>query len=67
VPDNDEKSPVCMPRQKVAFSAEASYLLVNSVRDFGRSILIWMVENGARDLVYLSQPEEEFIDKLSSM
>jgi hypothetical protein len=37
------------------FSAEASYLLVGGLGGLGRAISTWMVEKGARSLVYLSR------------
>lgn len=54
-------------------NAEASYLLVGGLGGLGRSISTWMVENGARNLMFLSRsaglrPEDEFLaGELNSM
>lgn len=37
------------------FSADASYLLVGGLGGLGRAISTWMVERGARHLIYLSR------------
>lgn len=41
--------------QEMRFSAEASYLLVGGLGGLGRAVSTWMVERGARNLVYLSR------------
>lgn len=41
--------------QEMEFSAEASYLLVGGLGGLGRAVSTWMVERGARNLVYLSR------------
>ncbi|KAH7400779.1 hypothetical protein DE146DRAFT_653958 [Phaeosphaeria sp. MPI-PUGE-AT-0046c] len=44
------------PKSKVAgFRADASYLLVGGLGGLGRAVSTWMVERGARSLVYLSR------------
>jgi len=41
--------------QSTEFSAQASYLLVGGLGGLGRAVSTWMVERGARSLVYLSR------------
>lgn len=54
-------------------SGEASYLLVGGLGGLGRAISTWMVEHGARHLVYLSRnagsgPDDgSFVHELNSM
>ncbi|KAJ5379544.1 Fum1p [Penicillium cosmopolitanum] len=45
--------------QHSSFSRQNSYLLVGGLGGLGRSISSWMVENGARYLVYLSRTAGE--------
>jgi Dehydrogenases with different specificities (related to short-chain alcohol dehydrogenases) len=55
---------------KVNFSAEKTYLLVGGLGGLGRTISTWMVENGARHLVYLSRSagqstgDQKFLEEL---
>ncbi|GAB1201523.1 hypothetical protein APSETT445_000098 [Aspergillus pseudonomiae] len=42
-------------QQRIRFSRDASYLLVGGLGGVGRAISIWMVENGARHITYLSR------------
>lgn len=57
-------------KSKVNFSAEKTYLLVGGLGGLGRTISTWMVENGARHLVYLSRSagqstgDKEFLEEL---
>ncbi|KAJ4346503.1 uncharacterized protein N0V89_010432 [Didymosphaeria variabile] len=41
--------------QETRFSADTSYLLVGGLGGLGRAVSTWMVEQGARHLVYLSR------------
>jgi hypothetical protein len=41
--------------RRIAFNANASYLLTGGVGGLGRTIAIWMVEYGARNLTFLSR------------
>ncbi|KAL1597236.1 hypothetical protein SLS60_008818 [Paraconiothyrium brasiliense] len=41
--------------QETRFSADASYFLVGGLGGLGRAVSTWMVEQGARHLVYLSR------------
>ncbi|KAI1416673.1 hypothetical protein F5Y13DRAFT_205511 [Hypoxylon sp. FL1857] len=42
-------------RQDSSFCADASYLLVGGFGGLGRSLAMWMVEHGARNLIFLSR------------
>lgn len=42
-------------RQGFSFRAEVSYLLVGGLGGLGRSIAMWMVENWAKHLIFLSR------------
>ncbi|KAJ5644819.1 polyketide synthase [Penicillium longicatenatum] len=61
------------PRKKIMqFDSSGAYLLVGGLGGLGRFISTWMVENGARHLVYLSRSAGskkhlEFAQELSSM
>lgn len=58
---------------QVTFSDSASYLLVGGLGGLGRAVSRWMVEQGARELIYLSRSAEKspdvsaFVDEMSSM
>ena len=51
----------------------ASYLLIGGLGGLGRAVSTWMVEHGARNLIYLSRhagknpQDEHFVKELSSM
>ncbi|KAI9661826.1 MAG: Type I Iterative PKS [Bathelium mastoideum] len=47
--------PVLPRRQTVRLSPNASYLVVGGVGGIGRSVVAWMIEHGARNLVLLSR------------
>ncbi|KAJ5624630.1 Fum1p [Penicillium lagena] len=57
---------------RTSFSSEKAYLLVGGLGGLGRSISTWMVENGARHLVYLSrsagqsEADQNFIEQLKA-
>ncbi|KAI1388535.1 putative polyketide synthase [Hypoxylon trugodes] len=60
--------------QEIIFDkAAASYLLVGGLGGLGRAISIWMVEHGARELLYLarsatpSPTNHAFVEELQSM
>ncbi|KAI0604978.1 Qor NADPH:quinone reductase and related Zn-dependent oxidoreductase [Pyrenophora tritici-repentis] len=58
---------------QVTFSDSASYLLVGGLGGLGRAVSRWMVEQGARELIYLSRSAGKspdvsaFVDEMSSM
>ena len=46
-------------KQELILRHEASYLLVGGLGGLGRAISTWMVERGARNLIYLSRSAGE--------
>jgi hypothetical protein len=50
-----DQVPVATDERPVSFSPDYSYVLVGGTGGIGRSIGRWMVENGARNLVFLSR------------
>ncbi|EFQ96831.1 fatty acid synthase S-acetyltransferase [Nannizzia gypsea CBS 118893] len=55
IPQDRSAIPLTGVKAPVRFSPEVSYLLVGGLGGLGRSISSWMVEQGARHLVYLSR------------
>lgn len=57
----------------INFNSSASYLLVGGLGGLGRAISTWMVDHGARELIYLSRSagvgshDEAFVNELKSM
>ena len=52
--------------------SSASYLLVGCLGGIGRAVSVWLVENGARHLIFLSRSagkleDQEFVQELESM
>ncbi|GAB0138685.1 t1pks [Epichloe bromicola] len=47
------------PRRKPSFRPDRSYLLVGGLGGLGRAVATWMVEHGARVLVFLSRSARE--------
>lgn len=64
---------VANPRQKLQLDSEGSYLLVGGLGGLGRAVSTYMVEHGARNLIYLSRhagqsdADQSFIGELESM
>ncbi|TVY85203.1 6-hydroxymellein synthase terB [Lachnellula suecica] len=60
------------PRMPVRFRSDACYLMVGGLGGLGRSISTWMVEHGARNILFLSRSAREgpdttpFFDELRS-
>nr|BBL33416.1 putative polyketide synthase [Lachnum palmae] len=65
-------SPIGTSAIPVSFRSDACYFLVGGLGGLGREISRWMVENGARNLLYLSRSAKEgpdtkpFFDELRS-
>ncbi|KAM5491840.1 Mycolipanoate synthase [Microsporum canis] len=55
IPQDFTASPFTGVKAPIVFSPDVSYLLVGGLGGLGRSISSWMVEQGARYLVYLSR------------
>ena len=55
MPDDPGKLEVTAVKKKLALRSGSSYLLVGGLGGLGRAISTWMVEQGARSLIYLSR------------
>lgn len=72
MPEDAGELPLAPIAPKPQFSNDAAYLLVGGLGGLGRAISTWMVENGARHLVYLSRSagqsanDKAFIHELES-
>lgn len=55
MPEDPGKLEVTPVRQELALRPDASYFLVGGLGGLGRAISTWMVEHGARHLIYLSR------------
>ena len=69
---NYVESGVAKRRRKPVFNSSASYLLVGGLGGVGRALSVWMIEHGARHLIFLSRsagkPEHhDFTRELESM
>lgn len=54
MPEDSTKLPVKGSLNDFSLPSDASYILVGGMGGLGRSVATWMVEHGARDLVFLS-------------
>ncbi|KAF2267503.1 hypothetical protein CC78DRAFT_490418 [Lojkania enalia] len=72
MPKNHDSLPEVRKRSQILLKPNASYLLVGGLGGLGRSVSTWLVENGARHLVYLSRTagstiaDQEFFEELRS-
>ncbi|KAF7556654.1 hypothetical protein G7Z17_g1229 [Cylindrodendrum hubeiense] len=70
--EEDETLSIAQPRTKPIFKSDASYILVGGLGGLGRIVSSWMVEHGARNLVYLSRNagantvDESYLEELRS-
>ncbi|KAF7586076.1 hypothetical protein BBP40_009607 [Aspergillus hancockii] len=56
MPENPSTLPVARAHEMAAyFPANASYLLIGGLGGLGRAVATWMVEKGARHLIFLSR------------
>lgn len=55
MPEQPAELEITPTAQKLKLREDASYLLCGGLGGLGRAISNWMVENGARNLVYLSR------------
>lgn len=55
IPEDASTIAASPARQGFSLRADASYLLVGGLGGLGRSIAMWMVENGARNFIFLSR------------
>ena len=57
----------------IVFNGSASYLLVGGLGGIGRAVSTWMVDHGARELIYMSRSagtstkDDAFVSELQSM
>ncbi|OCK77276.1 putative polyketide synthase [Lepidopterella palustris CBS 459.81] len=72
IPGNPQDLDSVITRPQAAFRADRSYLLAGGLGGLGRSIATWMVEHGARHLIFLarsarvSSDTRNFLDELKS-
>lgn len=55
IPENSSDIPSTSHAKPLQFDADASYLLTGGLGGLGRSIASWLVERGARNLIFLSR------------
>ena len=73
IPEDASKLPSTSHAKSFALDMDASYLLTGGLGGLGRSVATWMVERGARNLVFLSrnagkgEGDKSFFEELSSM
>lgn len=54
-PTSPDQLPASEVAQQVGFDPRSAYLLVGAVGGLGKSLAIWLVDRGARNLVFLSR------------
>jgi UDP-glucose 4-epimerase len=70
VPEEAARLPTSKVRAKISFCGDGAYLLVGGLGGLGRAVAQWMVEHGAKYLVFLSRSagttarDGEFLDDL---
>lgn len=73
MPDNTEAIPSTPRAATLTLDADASYLLTGGLGGLGKSVALWMVQHGARSLVFLSrsagasEDDEAFFAELRSL
>ncbi|KAI8237060.1 Fumagillin dodecapentaenoate synthase [Colletotrichum sp. SAR 10_99] len=73
-PDQDQRKKLEMSSSAtgLSFRSDAAYLMVGGLGGLGRAVSTWMVENGAKELVFLSRSSGEtpetfnFLEELRS-
>lgn len=55
MPDDPHKLPTSKTTAKISFCHDGAYLLIGGLGGLGRAVAQWMVENGAKTLVFLSR------------
>ncbi|KAE8379162.1 hypothetical protein BDV26DRAFT_175817 [Aspergillus bertholletiae] len=72
MPDNGTELPISNPTPRFSLRSDGAYLLVGGLGGLGQAISNWMVEHGARHLIYLSrtagllEKHTEFIRQLEA-
>ncbi|KAL8826449.1 MAG: hypothetical protein Q9191_003792 [Dirinaria sp. TL-2023a] len=70
---NDQAFETTKRTRPIAFNGSASYLLVGGLGGIGRALSTWMVDHGARELIYISRSagissqDDTFVRELQSM
>ncbi|KAJ9133675.1 Thiolase-like protein [Pleurostoma richardsiae] len=73
IPDDVSTIPSISSSSPTRFREDASYVLTGGLGGLGKSIALWMVERGARSLVFLSrsagknEADQDFFAELESM
>ena len=73
IPEHQEGLPTAADPQQLTLRSDVSYLLVGGLGGLGKSISTWMVERGARNLIYLgrsagvSNNDKTFFEELRSL
>lgn len=73
IPDNSSDIPVSVTTSSLSLSPDVSYLLVGGLGGLGMAIARWMVERGARSLVFFSRSgnntdkSRTFVQELEAM
>jgi NAD(P)-dependent dehydrogenase (short-subunit alcohol dehydrogenase family)/aryl carrier-like protein len=71
-PEESKSLSASSAAHSISFNPDASYVLIGGLGGLGKAVSTWMVENGARHLVYLSRnagksPDDEaFFNELES-
>ncbi|KAK5991583.1 Highly reducing polyketide synthase gloL [Cladobotryum mycophilum] len=72
IPEDSQDIPASKATQSLGLSDAATYLLVGGLGGLGKSIATWMIEQGARSLVFLSRSagkstqDQDFLRELES-
>ena len=72
MPDGPSKLKGQSHRSSIAFKEDSAYVLVGGLGGLGRAVATWMVENGARHLMFLSRSagqndlDKEFFRELAA-
>ena len=73
MPGDQKELPTSLIPQQLTLRPDVSYLLVVGLGGLGKSISTWMVENGARHIIYLglsagmSEDDQKFFKELRSL
>lgn len=55
MPESSDELPVAPSQSKLCLKADRAYLFVGGLGGLGRAVASWLVENGARHLVFFSR------------
>src|SRR5437588_463247 len=60
MPQNPDDLKVALRPRQFSMRADASYLLIGGLGGLGRSVAVWMAENGATNILFLSRSANTF-------